>query len=338
VLVLSVTIGGLTIPTPYLLYSPGSARGVEQRIEIRDHRSFRSDGRILFLTVSETEARPFTLLRAWLDSTIDVLRKDEVYPTGGRRQDRIINQQRMDDSKFVATSVALRAVGYPAIELGTGAFVARVDPGSAADGHLRQGDVIVEIDSQEIHTRDEASKALRSRPPGTQVMIAIRTPEGQRRDGIVVTLGAREDDPSQGLLGVVLTTAERDLKLPFPIEIESGKVTGPSAGLAFALGVIDRLTPGDLTAGKRVAVTGTIDEDGNVGPIGGLPQKTVAALDAGATTLMYLKVSAPEDVERMREIAGSKLRLVPVGTIDDALKVLAPDGLPAAPPLDGDGG
>ncbi len=338
VLLISITIGGLTIPTPYLLYSPGAAREVEPRIDVHGHRSFPTEeGRILFLTVSEVEARPFTLVRAWLDDTIDVLRKDDVYPSGGRREDRIINQQRMDDSKFVATSVALRAVGYPVVELGTGAFVEAVDEESPADGKIRQGEVIVAIEDEEITTRDEASKALRSFAPGTEVTISVRTPEGERRDGIVVTLAAREDDPTQGLLGVVLSTAERDLQMPFPIDIESGRVTGPSAGLAFALGVIDRLTPGDLVGDVTVAVTGTIDESGEVGPVGGVPQKAVAAMDAGATMMLYPEETKPEHVRRMRELVGSRMRLVPVATIEEALEVLAPEGVPAPPDLDAEG-
>lgn len=338
VLMISITIGGLTIPTPYLLYSPGSARDVEPRIDVHGHEAFPTEsGQILFLTVSEVEARPFTLIRAWLDDTIDVLRKDEVYPTGGRRRDRIINQQKMDDSKFVATSVALRAVGYPVVELGTGAFVEAVDEGSPADGKIRQGDVIVEIDGEEITTRDQASKALRANPPGTEVTIAVRTPEGERRDGIVVELAAREDDPTQGLLGVVLSTAERDLQLPFPIDIESGRVTGPSAGLAFALGVIDRLTPGDLAGDRVVAVTGTIDESGEVGPVGGVPQKAVAAMDAGATVMIYPEETRPEQVRRLREMVGNRMQLIPVATIEEALEALAPDGIPRAPELDREG-
>ncbi len=328
---IGIGVGGATIPTPYLLYSPGSARAVESRIEISGPESFDADGKILFLTVSESEARPFTLVRAWLDDTIDVLRQDEVYPKGGRREDRVINQQRMDESKFLATSLALRAVGYPVVEVGTGAFVEEVEPGSAADGTIQQGEVIVEIDGQEVTTRGQAAELLRAHTPGSAVTMSLRSPEGTRRDGVSVILGAREDDPSQGLLGVVLTTAERNLELPFPIEIESGRVTGPSAGLAFTLGVIDRLTPGALTGGRRIAVTGSIDETGKVLPIGGLPQKSVAAMEAGAKVLLYPADSTDEDVARTRSIVGSRLQLVPVGSLDDALHYLVPDGLPKAP-------
>ena len=328
---IGIGVGGATIPTPYLLYSPGSARAVESRIQISGPESFDADGTIFFLTVSESEARPFTLIRAWLDDTIDVLRQDEVYPEGGRREDRVINQQRMEESKFVATSLALEAVGYPVVGGGGGGVVGGGAPGSAADGTIQQGDVIVAIDGEEVTTRDQAAGLLRSHPPGSAVTVSLRSPAGTRRDGVSVVLGAREDDPTQGLLGVVLTTAERNLELPFPIEIESGRVTGPSAGLAFTLGVIDRLTPGALTGGRRIAVTGSIDEEGNVLPIGGLPQKSVAAMDAGAKVLLYPADSTDEDVTRLRSFVGSRMELVPVATLDEALEYLAPDGLPKAP-------
>jgi PDZ domain-containing protein len=150
---------------------------------------------------------------------------------------------------------------------------------------------------------------------------------------VSVELGRNPKDESHGFLGILPTTAERDLDLPFPIEIDSGAVTGPSAGLAFTLGVIDRLTPGDLSGGRKIAVTGTIDEDGRVGPIGGIVQKAVALKDAGAVMFLYPADTPAKEVTRVKRILGPGIELHPVSTISDALAILAPHGLKPAPPL-----
>ena len=133
----------------------------------------------------------------------------------------------------------------------------------------------------------------------------------------VVELGARPDDPERPLLGVNLGTRDQVLDLPYPVEIDTGQGGGPSAGLAFTLAVLDVLTPGEITGGTQVAVTGTIDGLGNVGPIGGIGQKAAAVRDAGADVFL---VPAGE-ADRARARAGD-VRVVGVETLDDALRAL----------------
>ena len=111
------------------------------------------------------------------------------------------------------------------------------------------------------------------------------------------------------------------------VVVDSGTVSGPSAGLAWTLGIIDRLTPGSITDGRRVAVTGEILDDGTVGPIGGVEQKVAAVRRAGIDLFIY-PASTPEgEQEAMRRIAGDDVELRPVATIDEAVAVLVPDGL-----------
>jgi PDZ domain-containing protein len=116
----------------------------------------------------------------------------------------------------------------------------------------------------------------------------------------------------------------KDLQLDFPVDvtIDPGTVSGPSAGLAFTLTIIDELTPGSLTGDQKVAVTGTIDLEGNVGEVGGVPQKTAAAVDAGAELMLVPRA----EVRQARERAGDGLTVVGVDTIDDALRALRRHG------------
>lgn len=330
--VVALVAGALFVPLPYLLYEPGEARSTEARVDISGHQAFTTKGQVLFLTVSEVQATPAGLLQAWLDENIDVEDKDKVYPPGGRDADQILNQARMDESKYIATALAFKAVGYPVNEIGSGAFIDQVLPGYPAAKVLRQGDVIVEVDGNPIRTQTDLTASLAGKPVGTVLQLKVR--RGTRAaESRTVELGANKDDTSRGYIGVVPSTAERDLHLPFHLQIDSGKVTGPSAGLAFTLGVIDRLTPGDLTGGKKVAVTGTIDAQGNVGEIGGIVQKAVTLKEAGATEFLYPAATDPKELARVKKICGTKIALHPVATLDEALEILAPGGLPRAPAL-----
>lgn len=273
-----------------------------------------------------------TLLRSWLDDTIDVQDEDVVYPPGGRDADQAVNQARMDESKYLATSMAFKAVGYPVVEVGSGAFIEQILPGYPAATLLKQGEVITAVDGAPVRTRSDLTTALRARPIGSTVTLGVRG-RGRVERTVSVDLGRNPKDESHGFLGILPTTAERDLDLPFPIEIDSGAVTGPSAGLAFTLGVIDRLTPGDLSGGRKIAVTGTIDEEGRVGPIGGIAQKAVALKDEGAVVFLYPAETPAKEVARVKRILGPGIELHSVSTLSDALAILAPHGLEPAPPL-----
>jgi PDZ domain-containing protein len=123
-----------------------------------------------------------------------------------------------------------------------------------------------------------------------------------------------------GVRGLVTRDEERNF--PFDVSIDPGQVRGPSAGLAFTLAVLDVLTPGDLTGGHPVAVTGTIDGLGNVGPIGGAEYKAIAAREAGAE--LFLVPAGEEDIAASR--VGDGVTIVPVATLDDALEALAEIG------------
>ena len=161
-------------------------------------------------------------------------------------------------------------------------------------------------------TSDEAGDAIRAHKPGDVIRLRLLR-EGSEPLDLEAPLG--EGDGGRALLGVRLTTK---VKLPFEITIDSGKVTGPSAGLAYALELLDVLTPGELTGGVPVAVTGDLQADGTVGPIGGVAQKAVTVRRAGAKVFLVPNENVAEAVAH----GDGKLDVRGVGSFDDALRIL----------------
>jgi PDZ domain-containing protein len=140
-----------------------------------------------------------------------------------------------------------------------------------------------------------------------------------------VALIADPNDPNRTIVGFTPRDT-RTVSVPFDVDIDTAQIGGPSAGLAFTLALIDALTPGPLTGDVKIAVTGTIDANGNVGAIGSLPQKADAVRRAGASVFIVPDGQGPDELARAREIAGDGVEIVTVGTLDEALQVIADRG------------
>jgi PDZ domain-containing protein len=356
--VVLVVIGIFTVPTRWYLFSPGSLRPTESAISIQGHTAFESKGSITYPTVS-VSIRPATtaqLIRGLLDDRIEIESRDQIYgPTGNIQQDQIVNQQMMEDSKLAATIVAFRTVGYPVSVTGDGAFIQDVVKGFPASSTFHQGDVITSVEGHSVSTWDQLRLLMADRPAGSEVALTIRRPakssanqgtstttlpgthtgaDGTQTINTTVKLGSNPTDPSHGFLGVAGMTADQGLKLPFKIDMDSGDVTGPSGGLAWTLGLIDRLTPGDLTGGKTIVATGEMETDGTVGQIGGIEQKMAAVLRNGADEFFFPASTPKKDIKEIEDMAkGHDVQLHPVANISQALHLLAPNGLQKAPPI-----
>jgi Lon-like protease len=220
-----------------------------------------------------------------------------------------MNVEAMADSKTTAQVLALRQLGYT--NLGVGAEVVDVQADMPAGPILKAGDVIVAIDGKKVASSSDAVAAIRARAPGDTLRMRVERGTAAPFDAQAV-LAADEGRP---LLGVRLTTK---IKLPFEINIDSGRVVGPSAGLAYGLELLDLLTPGELTGGTSVAVTGELLSDGTVGPIGGVAQKAVAVRRAGIKVFLVPK----ENEAEARAHAGKNLEIRGVANFDEALKAL----------------
>lgn len=320
VLVLAV-LSAAFVSVPYYLLAPGSVRDTKDLISVEGAPSFEDAGEVNYATVSLQHARALQALIGWIDPNVDVVDEKLILGDQSPQENRQENLQEMTDSKQIATAVGLERLGYQVTETGSGALVMSVVNDVPAAAVLSPGDVIVEADGQPVQLADQLVAAIGAHQPGETIDLKVQPADGGDPKPVSVELVARPDDPSKAMLGVSTATHDLEFDYPFEVSIDSGAVGGPSAGLAFTLGVMDRLTPESLTGGQKVATTGTMDLQGRVGPVGGVHQKTVAVRDAGATLFLVPSSEADE----ARQYAGN-MRVEPVDTLEDALKVLASVG------------
>lgn len=314
-----MVFAALTVEIGYFEFRPGSARPVAHLVAVEGVETHPPAGDIAFTTVSLRQSTLASYVFSWFDDDVQVVEQRQILGDRTPGENRQFNLQLMDTSKQDAIRVALLELGYEVPVSISGVVVVQIAEGSAADGVLDVGDTIVSIDGRELVSAGDVTEIMDGKRPGDVVTLAVEPPDRSTVRTVPVTLGAAEDDPDQGLIGVSLQPRDPDYEYPFPVDIQSGDVGGPSAGLAFSLALIDVLTPGELTGGSRVAVTGTIDAAGNVGPVGGAVQKTAVVRTEGYDVFLVPSSEYGAVVER----AGDDLRVIPVDTLGEALDALA---------------
>ncbi|MGR0318220.1 YlbL family protein [Agromyces sp. ZXT2-3] len=318
-----IGVGLALLPTPYVIQQAGpvydtlgttEVDGEEvPLIEVPGEETYPTDGSLDLLTVSAI-GRPgrtpgwLDVAAAWVDPRRAVLPIEVLYPPGLSSEDRdAVNEAQMVDSQQDAIAAALVELGY---DFPRDVVVQGVGDGTPADGVIEEGDVIRSVDGTEVDSVDELRGALKEH--GTETPAEI----GVVRDGEELTVEATPvANGDNAVLGVGV---RMEYEFPIDVEIQLNDVGGPSAGLMFALGIVDTLTPGAMTGGQSVAGTGTIDPDGAVGPIGGIRQKLWGALDSGADWML-----APES--NCDEVVGNVpdgLEVVAVATLEEARDVI----------------
>jgi PDZ domain-containing protein len=310
-----LVVAGLAVPLPLVVIAPGSAIAVGERVELGREPDPLS-GELLLTTVSISQPTAFGVVQAWLAERTEVLSQGEVFPAGVDREEFGEAQRELfRESSEVAAAVGLRAAGEEVEISGEGARVAQVLEGSPADELLLPGDVVIGADDRTIELASDLVVALSSRSAGDEVVLTVL------RDGTEqeVRVELRQvEDLGRPALGVAVTTVALDVALPFPVEVDQGRIGGPSAGLMIALTVYDLADAGDLVDGRTIAGTGTIDLDGDVGPVGGVDAKVVAARRAGASVFLV----PAEEAALAEEAAGDDLEVIAVATIDEAIAAL----------------
>ncbi len=315
---------GTVIRLPYVIFSPGSATPVDPIVRISGAPTYPHRGNVLFLTVSVSRERPnvWRYLVAEADDDSDVIGEHDYLQGASRSTVQKENVVAMDDSQLAAKKVALERLGYTVVATGKGALVEQVLKHGPAAGHLHDGDVITAIDGQPIQLRDEVGTAVRAKPAGTTFVFTVKHKGATRSEAVTSAKAPAGELRGKPYIGIGAGTVGLKLHFPVGVTIDPGAVSGPSAGLAFTLTIIDKLSPGNLTGGKNVAVTGTMELGGTVGEVGGVPQKTAAAIDAGAKLFLVPTAEAREAKAR----AGSAMKVVGVNSIDDALRALRRNG------------
>ena len=240
---------------------------------------------------------------------------DDVDPDVTREQFQV----QMQESTQAAAVAALRELGYE-LEAAGVEVVGLVDAGPS-EGVIAEGEVVVGLAGQAVADADELLAVLEPLAPGDEVAVTVETVAGETEER-TVTLGANPDDPARPFLGLLLVTR---IDVPLEIDIDAGRIGGPSAGMMFALSIVDLLTEEDLTGGRVIAGTGEIGNDGRVGPIGGIRQKIPGAIereDEAPPAEVFLVPRG--NVEEARGAAVSQpIMLVPIDTLGDAVDALA---------------
>ena len=304
---------------PVVALTPGPAEDVLTRIKIEDSTpAYDSKGKLYLTSVGiDDDVRFYEALLDLANRDVELRPRAELFPQGeGDQQVDRENVELMDESKTVAKVVALRELGYQVKP--SAVLVRDVVKGTPAVGRLEAGDRILRVDGHAVASIDQVRAAITSHHTGERV--AFLVDRNHTPTSVEVRVAAADGQPR---VGVELT--ERYENLPLKLTIETENIGGPSAGLMFALSIIDRLTPADLTGGRRIAGTGELSMDREVLPIGGVAEKLVAARRQGATIFLIPKDNCPDVHGRVP--AG--LRLVRVATLDDALRFLRQPNLPA---------
>ena len=336
---LIVLVLGTVIRLPYVIFSPGSATPVAPIVKIEGARSFPTRADLLFLTVSVSSQRPnvWRFLQASFSSEDTVVGEASYLGGSTAKHDLAVNQMLMTESQEDAKAAALRYLGYQVPVTGSGAIVAAVTPEGPSEGELHIGDLITAINSKQIQRSEEVGVAIRSMPAGTEFVFAVTRTSRQgskapvRREievNVVSRLARSGELKGKPFIGIAPATMDLKYEFPIDISIDPGQVSGPSAGLAFALTIIDELTPGYLPGRRDVAVTGTISPDGFVGHVGGVRQKSRAACSAGAH-LMLVPVGEEKEASGLK---CSGMRILGVRSLKHALLVLAKNSGGRIPP------
>jgi PDZ domain-containing protein len=246
----------------------------------------------------------------------DLVPEHALVPPGSSLEDRREqNRRQMDRSEQIAAAVALRQLGYDVTAKPEGALVAGVAPGAPADGKVDPTEVIVAVDGKPVKTPEDLRRLIAEHDPGEAVKLTVRA-GGATRDVTVDTIESPEE-PGRPIIGVQVEQSA-NIKLPVGVDIDLGGVGGPSAGLAFALDVVQELR-GNVARGLKVAATGEIQLDGAVSPVGGIKQKVIGARRSGADVFL---VPAGDNAAEARRHAGD-LRVIPVESFEQALRKLA---------------
>ncbi|MGI9659455.1 MAG: YlbL family protein, partial [Gaiellaceae bacterium] len=315
-LIVGIAFGVLRLaPTDDFVFIPGKTRLVAPLVKVPDEQDPPAEGGIYMVDIRVKSATLFDRAFPGLNGDATVVDGDVLNPQGvsdEQREQRSTLQ--MVTSQDVSAAVALEALGYDVEADPAGVLVDLVQPEGAATGILEPGDIITSAEGLDVATPSDLAAALEPVEPGATITLQVERDDGLEE--VMIETFADPDDPERALIGIRIEQAAT-IDLPIDIEIDTGNVGGPSAGLAFALDIVDELGPRDLDAGRTIVVTGTLELDGSVGAIGGVKQKAVSARELGAD--LFLVPVANEEVAR--DNAGD-VEVFGVETLDEALEAI----------------
>jgi Lon-like protease len=313
---LAIVLALWIFPSDRYIFLPDDAHPVAPLVTVQGGHDPGGPGGIYFVDVIVRKASLLERLFGGLHDGAELRPRNQVVPPGvNDSQRRQLDLSEMTRSQKIAAAVALKAMGRKVEATPIGALVSAVQSGRPAAGKLRPGDIIVAVDGVRVRSPLEVSQRMARHKPGDVVRFTVRRDDGEQ---VLRLETVRAGGGSSRAVVGVLLEADDDIKLPTRVRIDAGNVGGPSAGLAFALQVMEELGR-DVDHGHRIAATGEIFLDGSVGPVGGLEQKTIGARESGVDAFL---VPAGENAQEARKHAKG-LRIIPVKSFPQALRALA---------------
>lgn len=275
------------ISTDYYIVRPGSSEALSELVNVEGGYNLASSdrsrqGEFYLTTVNQTPANLLAWIYGYLNPYVGLVEREDVIPEDMEIEDyRDMMKRHMEDSKETSKVVALENAGYEIKIDSEGILIVGVQEESPARGVLEEGDLVIEVDGKEVKLAEEMVEIVNERDIGEPVEIRYKR-KGEAHTEKIETVKRRGDDGrAQAALKVFVRTKGWSPVFPMEIEIDSGDIGGPSAGLMFALEIKNQLTEYDLTGGKKIAGTGTLNLEGDVNSVGGVRHKMVAASEEG---------------------------------------------------------
>jgi PDZ domain-containing protein len=313
-LLLFVLVVLWVLPSNTYIFLPDKAHPVAPIVQVQGGHDPRDGGGIYFVDIFVRKATLAERLWPGLHDGAQLVPANEVVPPGTTEQQRRTTDRReMSRSQLIAAAVALRALGHKVTARPVGVLVEQVDANVPAASKLRQADVILSANGKPVRYPVDLRRVVGALKPGDEVRLVVRRGSGQ----LTVTVKTTHDRSGRTVIGVLVDQAA-DIELPINVKIDAGNVGGPSAGLAFALDVLEELGR-DVDHGHKIAATGQIELDGTIAPIGGIKQKTIGVRRTG---ILVFLVPAGENADEARRYANG-VKIVPVKTFQQALRTLA---------------
>ena len=305
----AVTAALVVLPSDHYLFLPDRARPVDPLVEVPGERRGSEKGGVYMVDILVRKASLLERIFPGIESGSTLVPERLVNPGGlsdDERHEESLGE--MSVSQKIAIAVALRTLGH---DVPTESLVERVEPGTPAQGALEKGDIVLEAKGERVGGPNDLFRIMVGHEPGTPVPLTIRR-DGERRR-LEVGTQPSGDDPDRAIMGILVGL---EIDPPVDVEIDAGDIGGPSAGLAFALDVLDELGR-EVDDGRQIAVTGALGLDGDVVPIGGVKQKAIGARETGADIFLV-----PEENAREARRHAEDLEVLAVGSFTEALREL----------------
>ncbi|TBL77685.1 SepM family pheromone-processing serine protease [Paenibacillus thalictri] len=329
------------MPLPMFIFQPGTADPIKPMVRVKGGDA-EEKGAFMLTTVRVSDASITSLLVAMVHPYEDIYFKKDIFKNGENEREYTQRQEIvMQSSQMNAIQAAYRKLNIPFHIQNDGLVVVRTLPGYPAEKELIAGDSIVKINQDPVKSSAELNELMKSKKPGNTIVVTYKRKGEEKAANLTLTALPAEKDANGNVtseragLGIVPADvqsikADQDGK---QVKIKAGEIGGPSAGLMFSLEIYNKLTPGDLSKGYRIAGTGTISAKGTVGSIGGIEHKIIAASKAKADIFFAPKDETAEasggtparnysDAKKRADDIHTKMKIVPVGTLDEAIAYL----------------